>query len=84
MVISRSEGTPWHGQHTPVLPVKLDAKGSSAVMAARGRSQPVNQAQDLSEQPPRHRHLGKLEHDVPTVPDHLGADLDQLLSKRVQ
>jgi len=27
---------------------------------------------------------GKLKGDVPTVPDHLGADLDQLLTQRRQ
>ncbi len=42
-------------------------------------SQIIDQAQYFSEQVPRHRHLGKLKSDVPTVPDHLGADLDQLL-----
>ena len=37
----------------------------------------VDQVQDFREQAPwRNRHLGKLERDVPTVPDHLCADLD--------
>ncbi len=35
--------------------------------------------QDFGEQRQWNRHLGKLKGDVPTVPDHLGADLDQLL-----
>jgi hypothetical protein len=47
-------------------------------------SQAVDEAQDFREQPPWIRHLGKLERDVPTVPDHLGADLDQLLAQRRQ
>ena len=41
-------------------------------------SQIIDQAQDFSEQSPRHRHLGHLERDVPAMADHLGADLDQL------
>ena len=35
------------------------------------------EAQDLGEHPPWNRHLGKLERNLPTVPDHLRADLDQ-------
>jgi len=38
-----------------------------------------DQLQDFGEQRQWNRHLGKLKGDVPTVPDHLGADLDQLL-----
>ena len=33
---------------------------------------------------PRDRHLGHLERDVSTVPDHPRADLDQLLAQRGQ
>ncbi len=43
-------------------------------------SQVINQAQDFPEQFPRHRHLGRLERDVPAMADPLGTDLDQLLS----
>jgi hypothetical protein len=32
--------------------------------------------QDFREQPPWDRNLGKLERDIATVADHLGADLD--------
>ena len=35
------------------------------------------EAQDLGEQPSWNRHLGKLERNLPTVPDQLRADLDQ-------
>ena len=44
MVISRSEGAPWPGQHTPVLSGDQDATGWGTVMAVRGRSQAINQA----------------------------------------
>jgi hypothetical protein len=44
-------------------------------------SQIIDQAQYFSEQVPRHHYLGQLERDVPTVPHHLGADLDQLLAE---
>ncbi len=48
------------------------------------RSQPVNQEQDGGEQDSRDCDLGKLERDIATVANDLGADLDQLLSKRRQ
>ncbi len=41
----------------------------------------VDQSQDFREQPPWNRHLGHLKGDVSTVPDHLGADLEQLLAQ---
>ena len=46
----------------------------------RGRSQAVDQSQDVREQPPWNRNLGKLKRDAPTMPDHLGAKLNQLLA----
>ena len=46
----------------------------------RGSSpQIIDQAQDFSEQLPRHRNLRQLESDIPAVDDHFRADLDQLL-----
>ena len=45
----------------------------------RGRPQAVNQAQDVGEQASRDCDLGKLERDIATVADDLGADLDQFL-----
>jgi hypothetical protein len=42
----------------------------------RGWPQPVNQAQDLGEQPPRKRNLGQLERDVPAMAAKFGPDLD--------
>ena len=47
-------------------------------------SQIINQAQDFSEQFPRHRYLGQLERDVPPVTDDLGTDLHQLFPQRAQ
>ncbi len=47
-------------------------------------SQIINQAQDFSEQFPRHRDLGQLERDVPPVTDDLGTDLHQLFPQRAQ
>ncbi len=44
--------------------------------------QPVNEAQDLSEQGSRDGDLGQLESDIAAVVDHLGADLDQLFVQR--
>jgi hypothetical protein len=41
--------------------------------------EPIDAEQDVGGQRQWYRHLGKLKGDVPTVPDHLGADLDQLL-----
>ncbi len=41
-------------------------------------SQIIDQAQDLPEQVPRHRHLGQLERDVPPVAHHVRSDLHQL------
>ncbi len=38
----------------------------------------------MLEQASRHRHLGQLERDVPTVADHLSADFDQLFPQRGQ
>ncbi len=46
------------------------------------RPQPVNQAQDLSEQSSRDSDLGKLESDVAAMAHDLGPDLDQLLAHR--
>ncbi len=44
--------------------------------------QPVNQAQDLSKQGSWYGDLCHLERDTATVANDVGADLDQLLSKR--
>ena len=43
------------------------------------RPQPVNQAQDLSEQGPWDGDLRQLERDVAAMSHDLGADLDELL-----
>ena len=50
----------------------------------RGRTQPIDEAEDFSEQVPRHRSLGQLEGDVPPVTDHFCTDLHQLLPQRGQ
>ena len=50
----------------------------------RGGPQAVNQAQDVGEQASRGRGLGKLERDRAALADHLGANLDQLYTKRDQ
>jgi hypothetical protein len=47
-------------------------------------SQIIDQPQDLPEQVSRHRHLGKMERDVPRVADHLRTDLDELVPQRGQ
>ena len=52
---------------------------AQAAVAARRSS-----AGFFSEEPPWNGHLGKLECDVPTVPDHFGANLDQLFPKRCE
>ncbi len=46
--------------------------------------QPVNEAQDLSEQGSGDGDLRHLEHDVAAMSHGLGADLDQLLPERRQ
>ncbi len=51
----------------------LPNRNSSSQQGSRPR--PVNQAQDVGEQGSRDRNLGHLERDMPTVPDHLDADL---------
>ena len=50
----------------------------------RGRPQPIDEAEHLSEQLPRHRNLRQLESDIPAVAHDLGANLDQLLPERGQ
>jgi hypothetical protein len=50
----------------------------------RSQPQPVNQAQDLSEQGSWYGDLSHLESDIATVAHDLRADLHQLLVKRVQ
>ena len=40
---------------------------------------PIDEAEHLSEQLPRHRKLRQLESDIPAVAHDLGANLDQLL-----
>ncbi len=45
----------------------------------RGRPQPIDEAEDFSEQLPRHRNLRHLESDIAAMADNLGADLDHLL-----
>ena len=54
------------------------------VTAHRGRPQPIDEAEDFSEQLPRHRNLRQLESDVPAVAHDLGTNLDQLLPERGQ
>ncbi len=48
----------------------------------RSRPQPVDEAEDFSEQLPWHRNLRQLESDVAAMSHDLGADLDELLPKR--
>ncbi len=72
----------------PVQPYRIDDVGRH-VGAGCGRRpslrpQAIDQSQDPREQPPWNRHLDKLKGDVPTVPDHLGTDLDQLLPQSGQ
>ena len=50
----------------------------------RGRPQPIDEAEDLSEQLPRHRNRRQLESDIPAVAHDLGANLDKLLPERGQ
>ncbi len=50
----------------------------------RGLSQPIDEAEDFSEQLPRHGNLRHLESDIPAVAHDLGANLDQLLPERGQ
>ncbi len=50
----------------------------------RGRSQAVNQAQDVDEQASRDCDFGKLERDVRAMADHIRPDLHQLLPQRGQ
>ncbi len=44
--------------------------------------QAVDLSPDPREEPPRDRDLGKLEGDISTMADDLGADLDQLHARR--
>ncbi len=60
----------------------LDASGYTSVIAAKGRPQPVNQAQDLSEQGPWDGDLFVLECDIAAMSHDLGTDLDQLFAQR--
>ncbi len=60
----------------------LPNRNSSSQQGSRPR--PVNQAQDVGEQGSRDRNLGHLERDMPTVPDHLDADLYRRLAHRGQ
>ena len=46
-------------------------------------SQPVDPAQNLGEELPRHGHLGQLEDHVAAVAHDPGADLHQLLAQRL-
>ena len=50
----------------------------------RGRPQPIDEAEDFSEQLPRHRNLRQLERDVSAMMDDLGTDLHQFLPQRGQ
>ncbi len=50
----------------------------------RSQPQPVNQAQDHSEQGSWYGDLRHLERDIATVASNRGADLDQLLPQRGQ
>ncbi len=53
-------------------------------MAAKRPAAPIDEAEDFSEQLPRHRNLRQLESDVATVPDDLGPDLDELVAQGSQ
>jgi hypothetical protein len=57
------------------------AVGSLGLRRSGSSSQIIDQAQDVNEQASRDRDLGKLERDVSTMVDDLGADLDELLSQ---
>ncbi len=50
----------------------------------RGRPQPVNQAQNLSEQSSGDSDFRELKGDIPAMSHDLRADLDQLLTQRGQ
>ena len=76
------------GAHFDTRPTYLSC-GAVCVLLNRGpswrhgaRPQPVDPPQDLSEQVFGDSDLCKLERDVPTVPDHHGADLDQIVAQR--
>jgi hypothetical protein len=46
--------------------------------------QTIDQVQVFPKQIPRHGHLGKLERNIATVANDLGADFHQLIVERVQ
>ena len=46
--------------------------------------QPVDEAEDFSEEFPRHRYLGQLKRDGPAMPDNLDTDLHKFLPQRGQ
>ncbi len=50
----------------------------------RGRPQPIDEAEDFPKQLSRHRNLGQLERDVPSMADHFRTDFDQLFPQRGQ
>ncbi len=77
--ISHCEGALRPARHTPVLSGDLDATGESAVM---GRSQAVNQAQDIGEQASRDCDLGS----APTgsIPDEKSVRFLQIFSSKFQ
>ena len=50
----------------------------------RGWPQPIDEAEDFSEQLPRHRNLRQLESDIPAMADNFGPDLHQLFPQRGQ
>jgi hypothetical protein len=58
----------------------LLAVDSLGLRRSGSSSQFIDPSQDSPKQVPGHGDFGQLERDVPTVPDHLGPDLDQLLS----
>ncbi len=80
MTISRFEGALQPTQHTRVLLAIWILPDQCLSWRYRGRSQAVNQVQNVGEQASRDCGLGELERDIATVASNLGANLDQLLS----
>ena len=69
--------------HIPDAPVLSSARVAVSRLSCRGRSrsEPVDAAQDVSEQASRDGDLGKLECDIAPMAYDLRADLDELLSQ---
>ncbi len=78
VTISHFEGALRPAQHTLVLTGDLNTIGWTAVMAAKGQPQPIDEAENFPKQFPRHRNLGQLQSDIAAVAHDLGANLAPL------